>query len=643
MNTLRRILIFLLGLALLATPYLARTYYLNYNQRSYTPPDVGAYSAAATPLPTVTALAAPASENSPDQSLPRESALVDLAHMNRLNRSNFQPLASALAEHGIGLNYWLPPKVDLFSLESFLDYPDQSEELAEKLQDASSLIVVSPFFLWTAQEIEVVKEFTASGGRLMLVSDPDTSGDAARDINHLTEPFGIIFHDDYIYDTENNDGNFTHVFQGEFLDQAADLAEHTIAFYGSRSISGAIAEQVQTVDTARSSVRAGLTNLTTVAIGGQNSNSTIGNILALGDFDVLSEPYVDRHENRQLLNFVADFLAQSQDPTNLEDFPAYLSKEVALIFGNADSVDGSLIMESAKLQRNLQQSDRELVLSGADVFTMTHPVSTTTSTAPPATPPSGDLIYLVDFETAGESSSILSEIGMDVEEEETFATPTDTPSVTPTPTTTPSPTKTPSPTLTPTPTITPTPTLTPTPDEDALEELDGKKPTKTPTVTPTPTITPTYTQTPTPTLTPTPTRTSSPTPAPTLTPVVAEYLVMSDGLQLLTAETVLLLQYERAQGERVVAILGPDNEGLEQGIQRLLSSDYQNCVLESDRAVCPFESSNTATPTSTSTPTSTKTRAKIERSIQRRQMNQMRKSLRQPMSQVRMKSQKQQS
>jgi len=472
---------------------------------------VEAYSAAATPAPTVTAMAAPPAEGSPDQTLPRESAIVDLAHMNRLNRSSFQPLAAALAEHGIGLNFWLPPPVDLFSLESFLDYPDQSETLAKKLEDASSLIVVSPFFLWTAQEIEVVKTFIADGGRLLLISDPDINGDMARDMNHLTEPFGVIFHDDYLYDTESNDGNFTHVFQGNYLDQAADLADSTIAFYGSRSISGAVAEQVQTVDTARSSVRSGLTNLTTVAIGGQSGNETVGNVMALGDFDVLSDPYVDRHENREFLNFVADFLAQSQEPSDLKDFPSYLSKEIALIFGNAESVDGSLIMQSAKLQRSLQQSSRDLVLSGAEVFSMTQPLDATdvltdsaeSNDMPDATPtaaptaPAGDLIYLVDYETAKEDSSLLSEIGMNVAEEETYATPTDT-----------SPTKTPTLTLTPTPTITPTPTLTPTPDEDD-QDLKGKKPTKTPTVTPTPTITPTHTETPTPTLTPTPTRTSS--------------------------------------------------------------------------------------------------------------------------------------
>ena len=64
-----------------------------------------------------------------------------------------------LAARHVGLRFWLPQDIDLFELESFLDFPDQSEILAEQLKDASALVVVSPFFLWSPQEIALVEQF----------------------------------------------------------------------------------------------------------------------------------------------------------------------------------------------------------------------------------------------------------------------------------------------------------------------------------------------------------------------------------------------------------------------------------------------------------------------------------------------------
>ena len=108
-------------------------------------------------------------------------------------------------------------------------------------------------------------QFVADGGRLLLVSDPDIVGDVARDINNIGDPFGVVFNDDYLYDVEENDENFTYIVLDEFLDQAAELADSQIAFYGARSISGAIQEQVRTGPTTLSSTRPGLSNFTTIA------------------------------------------------------------------------------------------------------------------------------------------------------------------------------------------------------------------------------------------------------------------------------------------------------------------------------------------------------------------------------------------
>jgi hypothetical protein len=63
---------------------------------------------------------------------------------------------------------------------SFAAFPDQSAELRKILADASALVVVSPFFLYNRQELQVVERFLIDGS-LLLISDPDVESDAARE------------------------------------------------------------------------------------------------------------------------------------------------------------------------------------------------------------------------------------------------------------------------------------------------------------------------------------------------------------------------------------------------------------------------------------------------------------------------------
>lgn len=72
-------------------------------------------------------------------------------------------------------------------------------------------------------------------------------------------------------------------------------------------------------------------------------------MLALSDFDVLTNSYVERHDNMELVEFVAGFLAVAQRKDTITDFPAYLGKDVALIFGNVDAVNAQILLEGARL------------------------------------------------------------------------------------------------------------------------------------------------------------------------------------------------------------------------------------------------------------------------------------------------------
>jgi len=428
---LRRLMILLLGALLVVAPLLTRVVMNRFN-RSYQPPASGLADLAITPMLTPTARPAPQDVTPPDNELSQGSVWVDLAHFPMLNPSQFESLASALASRGVGLRFWVS-NVDLSEIKSFESFPDQSEKLAAFAQDARGLVVVSPFYLWTPAEIALVEKFVADGGRLLLISDPDVWGDMPWNINNLGEPFGVVFNDDYLYDLSKNDGNYTHFFQGEFLDQATALRGRTIAFYGARSIGGPVISQVRSADTTLSSLRSDLTHLTTVAIGGRESNGTAGNVLAMGDFDVLSEPYVARYDNYVMLEFVAEFLTGGQREQTLPDFPGYLGKQVTLVFGGGRPVEAKLLQQGGWLQQRLDETGRVLTLSSSTSLTLTVQVTeavTLTATPSVAAVTEGepqDLIYVGTFQSADEETALLVNAGIrlveDVETPEATGTP----------------------------------------------------------------------------------------------------------------------------------------------------------------------------------------------------------------------------
>jgi hypothetical protein len=569
--------------------------------------------------------------------------VVDLAHYSAIDRARFQPLSAALTQHGLELRFWLPT-VDTTDIEQITDFPDQSEDLAQQLADAGGLVVISPFFLYTPAEIAVVERFIADGGRLLVISDPDLESDAASDTNQLASVFNVVFNDDYLYDTVANDENFTYFFQGEFLEEAAALDGSKIAFYGGRSIGGAVATQVRSAATTLSSLRNGLTSFDTVVLGGTTAGFSTGRVLAMSDFDVLTDPYVARHDNRRMLQFVADFFANATRDNHLVDFPGFLGKEVALAIDTTEPVGALSLAAAAELQRVLEASGRQLLLGAAGAYT-----ETAAGNGP-------DLIYVAGYRAAGSQTDLLDAIGLDLVEE--IVTPTVTalpaspalqdatpaaresgagesqngelPPVTPdlprpeelTPQ---APPEVPPPLITPdvenaTPASMPL-TATPAPVEKITTPIGIALPTTatadavvqfgmqqelTPgagTPTPAAAFTATATTTATAIATVTAAEASTPEPVsaapvtsfepaatstPEPTPQVRLLLDRGDGLRLLADETLLYIRRTHPSGAHTLAVLGSSETAINAAVTRLLNRDFSGCLAEPDLVLCPY-------------------------------------------------------
>ncbi|MEJ5247041.1 MAG: hypothetical protein WHS90_04695 [Caldilinea sp.] len=614
------LLTFLVGLLLLIGPTAWRYLESRSPASNYAPPEIPTAAIAATPIPTPTPAPAPVAGELPETPVKRGPVVVDLAHYSAIRRDRFQPLAGALAERGVDLRFWLPT-VPLESVRSFIEFPDQSEALQKILADASALVVVSPYFLYSEKEVQVVERFLADGGRLLVISDPDIESDAARDTNSLANAFNIVFHEDYLYDTVDNDANYIFFFQGDYFDQAAGLKGSRIAFYGGRSIGGAMTPQARSASTTLSSLRIGQSNFTTVAIGGAPATDTAGRVLALSDFDVLTDPYVTRHDNRRMLEFVADFLAGGARIQTIADFPAFFGKTVALVVDSSDPVGAQAIAKAAELQRLLELSGRSLQLGATRWLT--------DSAAGDA-----DLLYVARYQDADRSTTLLADIGFALEErvitptvsaplptptvaatpeqepfpvlppeDKTPPTPEGTPElppVTPAPDAPPAPTPVSTPlTLTtapdvargagdvlvqaPTPGATPAPTEEPTASPDEADETNGPadaEATASPEATPQP---------------PDAQTTPEATPPPEPTPTLQLFLVRADGIQLLAAETQLFIQRIEEDSRKIVAVLGADAGAIEAGLTRLLNRDFSGCLIQNELVICPYRAEAGAT------------------------------------------------
>lgn len=639
LTTLRRLLILVVGIGLLVGPTMLRDQLWHYNARSYTAPDVPELSFAATPLPTATAVGLDEPLTEVTTELRAGPVVVDLAHFNFLNPSSFQPLADALADRGIGLRLWLSP-IDAMSVVNYLEFPDQSADLAEQLKDASALVVVSPYFLWSAKEIAMVEQFVADGGRLLLISDPDIMGDYAAATNMIGEPFGVVFNDDYLYDTTTNDGNYTFFFQAAVPaapdDQSADLTDATIAFYGGRSLSGDVQAQLRTIDTTLSSLRTGSRNFTTAAVGGLAARNTAGRVLALSDFDVLTEPYRTRHDNQRLVEFVADFLSAAERVNRVVDFPNYLGRQVSLAFGASSAINADLILQGAQIQQALEQSGRTLELTDG------HLLTGTTSLRAGGVSTATDLIYLADYTTAVSKTLLLPDLGIELFTEVVTETvpvapePTSTPTATPTAEPTEEPeasatsegtatepppgadddvppaTLAPEATLTLAASLTPPATLTSTRPFTATDQL-AQVATPTPRAAPTVAATETVTteidrgDTITATATLTTATTVTGTAAVEERVIITTYVRTQNGLIFLADETVLVVRTEQNNGRKLLAVLAASNRGIDAGVNRLLTNDFSGCVIGESLTFCSLPASSSGGGSTPGTPGATPT------------------------------------
>jgi hypothetical protein len=248
------------------------------------------------------------------------------------------------------------------------------DSLSSVLRTATALVVVSPHTPYSDDEIEDVKRFVEQGGRALLVADPSRYTVVAQfdevigeqyivqsdvpAINTLASAFGLAFADDYLYNTKENAGNYQYVIFRDLADGPLTDGVSEIVFYAAHSIVASEEAAVRASLETASSLREQGGAFATMALGGS------GQVLAIGDFTFMTEPYNGSLDNNRLIANIADFVAGTRRTFGLTEFPHFLGSDVDLIpvssGGDEGALSGMAVSEVAELQSALSSAGKRL-------------------------------------------------------------------------------------------------------------------------------------------------------------------------------------------------------------------------------------------------------------------------------------------
>lgn len=383
-------LLLLLFVFLLVAPSGAR--YLQYNQMGADAPATpSAYDPA-----LITAVSTPIASGFQDEPERGDgTVLLDMAHGNQFDMQDVGYLNGRLSARGYTVQ------------------PHESGNLATALRSVSAYIVITPIVPFSSDEVRAVEDFVARGGHLLMIGDPTRYQFSIEEtdfefilrldtdkipLNSLSSTFDILYNDDYLYNTLENEGNFRNI-----LLPAAGFAEDglvdgldQIAFYGSHSLTtGSESKTIIAADDdtwSSATDRAG--GLTVVASGAD------GNVVALGDLQFLSEPYYTVYDNGEFITRLADFLATPLQGRQLElaDFPYFHQEQVNLHYLSDPELGAGSFTGIVDLQNAFATVGKELRLTAV--------YETAVST------PDRDIIHVGLYNQAEEVTKILSSAGI---------------------------------------------------------------------------------------------------------------------------------------------------------------------------------------------------------------------------------------
>lgn len=247
--------------------------------------------------------------------------LIDAQHSNRFERNDIRPLVEAISDAGYRVEY------QRFSLE----FEDQ-------LARADAYVVIDPSDQFDQDEAAAVRSFAEKGGRVLIVGEPRraTLGlfglgilPVRSRVSTLAGEFGITFGSTFLYDMDQNDGNYLNVFArgtggGPLSAGVSNAAVYTSTHVQARG--GTVF--LETRETTRSG-RTGERTSFPLAV-------RTGNVVAIGDKSFMFEGSFNAADNDRLLSNLVTFLITGERTRDLRDFPWVVGPDPTVRYTNPE-------------------------------------------------------------------------------------------------------------------------------------------------------------------------------------------------------------------------------------------------------------------------------------------------------------------
>ncbi len=231
--------------------------------------------------------------------------LVDTLHSNGFSSREILTLRTRVVAQGYDLEL-----LGNFARESEAERQDQ---LAERLREADSLVVITPLISYSASEVDLIEDFVRKGGKLVLVSDP-----GRRDqMNTLAQRFGVQFRPDYLFNQVENNQNYQNIFVRDFRPDELTAGLDTVVLYTAGSITSS-GPGLAVADAGTESVVAENNGDLYVM-----ARAADRNVLAISDFTFMIPPHDSTLDNDRLLSNIIDFVTTSDRVFDLGDFPHF--------------------------------------------------------------------------------------------------------------------------------------------------------------------------------------------------------------------------------------------------------------------------------------------------------------------------------
>lgn len=351
----------LLAVVLFLAPIVTRaiTFYQNpFYKAEISRPDFSSFKLPEPPTPSVSqaSIAAPAGEG--------KVVIIDAAHGNQYIPNEIEPLVTALSARG-----------------GRAEFAKDDQSLDSRLKYASAYIIFSPSLAFSADELRAIRQFVESGGRLLIFADPTRSlisydyyagtSTLLPDVNYVNPvlaPYGLSIVNDYLYNLQENEGNFRNVKFNDFAENALTKGLNMVAFYGVHSVQpGNGIALIRSNKNTYSSLTDQSGAYTPLAL------SANGQVLAAGDFSFLTNPFTQVADNSALLGAIADFTLDGERVPSLVNFPYLFSRPTSLVTVGEVQLDASLLEPIATLQNalnlvNIPLNLRAKPTDGSDVI-----------------------------------------------------------------------------------------------------------------------------------------------------------------------------------------------------------------------------------------------------------------------------------